>query len=169
MGDPSGFLALSGAIGTRYEGPGQGSRQGRRHGKPSITLHCPSHRTPPGGHRGTQETAQLSRSERPGPEWIPTAKIHPCQPYMIPTTTPFIPDGPFVHTHYVLIRVTGGSSLVYYEVTDIHSSGIKKPGRRRLAGSLPRRLQLEGKESLPQRFAGCRRQSSRLSLSASRN
>mgnify|MGYP004345415861 CR=1 FL=1 len=109
MGNPSELLASAGVIGIRPEAPGQGSKQGGRHGKPSITLHCPSHRTPPSGHRGTQETVQLSRSERPGPEWIPTAKIHPCQPYMIPTTTPFIPDGPFVHTHYVLIRVTGGS------------------------------------------------------------
>ena len=46
MGNPSELLASAGAIGIRPEGPGQGSKQGGRHGKPSITLHCPPHGTP---------------------------------------------------------------------------------------------------------------------------
>ena len=46
MGNPSELLASAGVIGIRPEGPGQGSKQGGRHGKPSITLHCPPHGTP---------------------------------------------------------------------------------------------------------------------------
>ena len=78
---------------------------------PSLTVHptgCPQR-----GHRGTRETTQKFRSKRPGPERIPTARIHPCQPCMMPTTTHFIPGGPFGHTHYVLIRVVGGSTFNY--------------------------------------------------------
>ena len=61
MGDTSELLALVGAIGTTYEGPGQGGQQGGRQGTPRTPSYCPSHGMPQTGHRGTRETRQKFR------------------------------------------------------------------------------------------------------------
>ncbi len=127
---------MSGAIGTRYEGPGQGSQKGGRQGTSRTLSYGPSHGMPPTGHRGTQETTQKFRSKRPGPERIPTARIHPCQPCMMPTTTHFIPGGPFGNTHYVLIRVTGGST-VHKTTQERRPPLLRAHARRHCTGTRP--------------------------------